>query len=131
MREWRASVQYVLGLGWAWGWRRLRNRLLLEWKLRGFSSSEGLLGPYDSLIAALKENDGLLMVTPSTESINCESLSGEAIAAMLWSEADEPLAFKINGEQWKYEKRGRLPNRPRQSRLGGEQPEQQFAQEEV
>jgi hypothetical protein len=63
-----------------------------------------LLGPYDSLIAALKENDGLLMVTPSTESISCESLSSEAIAAMFWSEADEPLAFEINGEQWKYAK---------------------------
>ena len=68
------------------------------------SSSEDLLGPYDSLNAALRENDGLLRVTPATERIECESMSGKAIAAMLRSEADKPLTFKINGEKWKYER---------------------------
>jgi hypothetical protein len=68
------------------------------------SDSDGFVGPYDSLDAALSDNDQLLMVTPATESIKCASLSGEAIAVMLWSETDKPLAFMINGEKWQNER---------------------------
>jgi hypothetical protein len=65
---------------------------------------EGLHGPYDSLDAALKEMDGLAMVTPSTESVDSSVLSSQEVAAKLWSESDEPLEFTINNEEWIFEK---------------------------
>jgi hypothetical protein len=65
---------------------------------------EGLHGPYDSLDAALKEMDGLAMVTPSTESVDSSVLSSQEVAAKLWSESDEPLEFAINNEEWIFEK---------------------------
>jgi hypothetical protein len=74
------------------------------------SSSEGLLGPYDSLEVALRENDGLLMVTSSTpRASTVNPCRARRIATMLWSEADEPLTLKINGETTEIRERGRLP----------------------
>jgi hypothetical protein len=72
------------------------------WNDRYAVACDGLYGPYDSLDAALKENDALLMVTPATESIDCDSMSGEEVATMLWCESDEPLVITINGEEWKF-----------------------------
>jgi hypothetical protein len=68
------------------------------------SSFDGLSGPFSSLEAALKSDDGPVMVGATTTSISCQALSGEAVVRLLFSTEDEPFEIEVNGDQWRFEK---------------------------
>ncbi len=74
------------------------------WKDKYVACVDGDYGSYDSLDAAFKEMDGLVMVSPATESIDSSVLSSEEVATKLWCESDEPIEFTINEENWIFEK---------------------------